>query len=100
MPRSVLKRQNRRRPLEGAARKARESVYTLNQLHSYDWLGWNAAFAAMLLATGLELGNRMLPTPLAWAHLTCAEKQLTEARKRARAGISLTRGLVDMVAVV
>ncbi len=54
----------------------------------------------MLLATGLELGNRMLPTPLAWAHLTCAEKQLTEARKRARAGISLTRGLVDMVAVV
>ena len=29
------------------------TVYTLNQLHSYDWLGWNAAFAAMLIAAGL-----------------------------------------------
>ncbi len=29
----------------------RQAVYTLNQFHSYDWLGWNAAFAAVLLAT-------------------------------------------------
>ena len=42
----------------------RQAVYTLNQLHSYDWLGWNAAFAAMLLATGLGARrNRMLPDP-------------------------------------
>ena len=27
-----------------------QAVYTLNQLHSYDWLAWNAAFAAVLLA--------------------------------------------------
>ena len=44
--------------LEGAMANAahegeRQAVYTLNQLHSYDWLGWNAAFAAVLLATGL-----------------------------------------------
>ena len=37
-----------------------QAVYTLNQLHSYDWLGWNAAFAALLLATGLGARrNRM-----------------------------------------
>ena len=44
--------------LEGAMTNAahegeRQAVYTINQIHSYDWLGWNAAFAAMLLATGL-----------------------------------------------
>ena len=45
----------------------RQSVYTLNQLHSYDWLGWNVAFAAVLLATGLGARrNGMLPTWLAW----------------------------------
>jgi hypothetical protein len=44
-----------------------QAVYTLNQLHSYDWLGWNAAFAAALLATGLgALRNGMLPTWLSW----------------------------------
>ncbi len=44
----------------------RQAVYTLNQLHSYDWLGWNAAFAAVLLATGLGArANRMLPKWLA-----------------------------------
>ena len=58
--------------LEGAMTNAahegeRQAVYTINQIHSYDWLGWNAAFAAMLLATGLgALRNRMLPKPLAW----------------------------------
>jgi hypothetical protein len=46
----------------------RQAVYTLNQAHSYDWLGWNAAFAGLLLATGLGARrNRMLPAPLAWA---------------------------------
>lgn len=45
----------------------RQTVYTLNQLHSYDWLGWNAAFAAMLLATGLGARrNRMVPAPPRW----------------------------------
>ena len=54
--------------LEGAMTNAahegaRETVYTLNQFHSYDWLAWNAAFAAMLLATGLGARrNGMLPT--------------------------------------
>ncbi len=56
----------------------RETVYTLNQLHSYDWLGWNAAFAAMLLATGLGARrNGMLPTPLAWATIVIGASLLT-----------------------
>jgi hypothetical protein len=56
----------------------RETVYTLNQLHSYDWLGWNVAFAAMLLATGLGARrNRMLPTPLAWATIVIGASLLT-----------------------
>ena len=56
--------------LEGAMTNAahegqRQTVYTLNQLHSYDWLAWNAAFAAMLLATGLGARrNGMLPPRL------------------------------------
>jgi hypothetical protein len=69
--------------LEGAMTNAaherqRETVYTLNQLHSYDWLAWNAAFAAMLLATGLGARrNRMLPTPLAWATIVIGASLLT-----------------------
>jgi hypothetical protein len=56
----------------------RQAVYTLNQLHSYDWLGWNAAFAAMLLATGLGARrNRMLPTPLAWTTIAIGASLLT-----------------------
>ncbi|MBA2331344.1 MAG: hypothetical protein H0V94_00950 [Actinobacteria bacterium] len=56
----------------------RQAVYTLNQLHSYDWLGWNAAFAAMLLATGLGARrNRMLPTALAWATIVIGASLLT-----------------------
>jgi hypothetical protein len=56
----------------------RQAVYTLNQLHSYDWLGWNAAFAAMLLATGLGARrNRMLPTPLVWATIVIGASLLT-----------------------
>ena len=44
--------------LEGAATNAaqeghREAVHALSQLHSYDWLTFNAAWAAVLLATGL-----------------------------------------------
>lgn len=57
---------------------ARDTVYTLNQFHSYDWLGWNAAFAAMLLATGLGARrNGMLPTPLAWATIVIGASLLT-----------------------
>ena len=56
----------------------RETVYTLNQLHSYDWLGWNAAFAAMLLATGLGARrNGMLPTPLSWVTIVIGASLLT-----------------------
>jgi hypothetical protein len=56
----------------------RQAVYTLNQLHSYDWLAWNAAFAAMFLATGLGARrNRMLPTPLAWATIVIGAALLT-----------------------
>jgi hypothetical protein len=69
--------------LEGAATNAahegqRQAVYTLSQLHSYDWLAWNAAFAAVLLATGLGARrNRMLPTPLAWATIVIGASLLT-----------------------
>ena len=69
--------------LEGAMTNAahegeRDTVYTLNQLHSYDWLAWNVAFAAMLLATGLGARrNGMLPTPLAWATIVIGASLLT-----------------------
>ncbi len=69
--------------LEGAATNAahegqRQAVYTLSQLHSYDWLAWNAAFAAMLLATGLGARrNGMLPTPLTWASIIIGASLLT-----------------------
>lgn len=69
--------------LEGAMTNAahegeQNTVYTLNQLHSYDWLGWNAAFAGMLLATGLGARrNRMLPTALAWATIAMGASLLT-----------------------
>jgi hypothetical protein len=56
----------------------RQAVYTLNQLHSYDWLGWNAAFAAVLLSTGLGARrNRMLPAPLAWVTIIIGASLLT-----------------------
>ena len=55
-----------------------QAVYTLNQLHSYDWLGWNVAFATVLLATGLGARrNRMLPSPLAWATIAIGACLLT-----------------------
>ena len=61
-----------------AHRGDREAVYTLNQLHSYDWLGWNAAFAALLLATGLGARRiRLLPAPLAWATIIIGASLLT-----------------------
>jgi hypothetical protein len=57
---------------------AQQAVYTLNQFHSYDWLGWNAAFAALLLATGLGARrNRMLPTPLTWVTIVIGASLLT-----------------------
>ena len=69
--------------LEGAATNAahegqRQAVYTLSQLHSYDWLAWNAAFAAMLLATGLGARRTgLLPTPLVWATIVIGASLLT-----------------------
>ena len=69
--------------LEGAMTNAahegqQQAVYTLNQLHSYDWLAWNAAFAAMLLATGLgALRNGMLPAWLGWATIVIGGSLLT-----------------------
>jgi hypothetical protein len=69
--------------LEGAMTNAahegqQQSVYTLNQLHSYDWLAWNAAFAAVLLATGIGARrNAMLPVPLAWATIVIGASLLT-----------------------
>ena len=69
--------------LEGAMANAahegqRQAVYTINQIHSYDWLGWNAAFAALLLATGLGARrNQMLPTWLAWATIVIGASLLT-----------------------
>jgi hypothetical protein len=54
------------------------AVYTLNQLHSYDWLGWNASFAAVLLATGLGARrNGMLPKAVAWATIVIGAALLT-----------------------
>jgi hypothetical protein len=69
--------------LEGAAANAaheghQESVYALSQLHSYDWLAFNACWAAVLLATGLGARrNGMLPTPLVWATIVIGASQLT-----------------------
>jgi hypothetical protein len=55
-----------------------QAVYTLNQLHSYDWVAWNAAFAALLLATGLgALRNGMVAKPLAWATVVIGATLLT-----------------------
>lgn len=69
--------------LEGAATNAahegeRSATYTLSQLHSYDWLVRNAAFAAVLLATGLgALQNGALPAPLAWLTVVIGASLLT-----------------------
>jgi hypothetical protein len=58
----------------------RQAVYTLNQFHSYDWLGWNAAFAGLLLATGLGAGrNGVLPAPVAWVTIVLGASLLTPA---------------------
>ena len=69
--------------LEGAATNAahegeRTATYTLSQLHSYDWLAWNASFAAVTLATGLgALRNGALPRPLSWASVVMGASLLT-----------------------
>ena len=69
--------------LEGAATNAadqgqRVAAYTLSQLHSYDWVAWNASFAAVLLATGLGARrNHALPTWLAWATIVIGASLIT-----------------------
>lgn len=56
----------------------RQAVYTLNQFHSYDWLAWNPAFAAVLLAAGLGVrGRGVLPTPVVWATLGIGASLIT-----------------------
>ena len=56
----------------------RQAVYTLNQFHSYDWLAWNPACAAVLLATGLGVRrNGMLPTAIAWATIVIGASLVT-----------------------
>ena len=65
--------------MTSAAKEGQQgAVYTLNQFHSYDWLGWNAAFAAVLLATGIGARrNGMLPRPVAWATIVIGASLLT-----------------------
>ena len=69
--------------LEGAATNAAhegeaQTAYTLSELHSYDWVAWNAAFAAVLLATGLGARrNRALPKWLAWTTIVIGASLLT-----------------------
>src|SRR3954466_11590134 len=65
--------------MTSAAKEGQQgAVYTLNQFHSYDWLGWNAAFAAALLATGIGARrNGMLPTSVAWATIVIGASLLT-----------------------
>lgn len=69
--------------LEGAATNAahegeEQAAYTLSELHSYDWVAWNAAFAAVLIATGLGARrNQALPTWLAWATIVIGASLLT-----------------------
>jgi hypothetical protein len=56
----------------------RVAAYTLSQLHSYDWVAWNASFAAVLLATGLGARrNRALPTWLAWTTIVIGASLIT-----------------------
>ncbi len=55
-----------------------QAVYALNQFHSYDWLAWNPAFAAVLLATGLGFhGRQVLPTALVWATIVIGASLIT-----------------------
>ena len=69
--------------LEGAATNSahegeRQAAYTLSQLHTYDWLAWNASFAAVLLATGLGARrNGVLPPWLAWASIVIGASLIT-----------------------
>jgi hypothetical protein len=64
--------------MTNAAHGGEQQAVYLNQLHSYDWLAWNAAFAAVLLATGLGARrNRMLPSALAWATIVIGASLLT-----------------------
>jgi hypothetical protein len=58
----------------------RQAVYALNQLHSYDWLGWNAAFAAWVLANRIGASHhRTLSPPVAWATIVVGASLLTPA---------------------
>jgi hypothetical protein len=65
--------------MTSAAKEGQQgAVYTLNQFHAYDWLGWNAGFAAALLATGIGARrNGMLPRSVAWATIVIGASLLT-----------------------
>jgi len=64
--------------VRGVRHDVQQAVYTLNQFHSYDWLVWNPAFAAVLLATGFGLrGRGVLPTPVVWATIVIGASLIT-----------------------
>jgi hypothetical protein len=59
---------------------ARDAVYTLAQLQSYDWVPWVVGFGVMLLATGIGgLRTLTLPRPLSWSAVVLGVLFLTPA---------------------
>ena len=63
-----------------ADRGARDAVYTLAQLQSYDWVPWVVGFGVMLLAAGIGgLRTHALPKPLSWSAVVLGALFLTPA---------------------
>jgi hypothetical protein len=63
-----------------ANRGARNAVYTLAQLQSYDWVPWVVGFGVMLLAAGIGgLRTLALPKPLSWSAVVLGALFLTPA---------------------
>ncbi|MDQ3857934.1 MAG: hypothetical protein M3327_05725, partial [Actinomycetota bacterium] len=63
-----------------ADRGARDAVYVLAQLQSYDWVPWVVGFGVMLLAAGVGgLRTLALPKPLCWSALVLGILFLTPA---------------------
>jgi hypothetical protein len=63
-----------------AHRGARDAVYTLAQLQSYDWVPWVVGFGVMLLAAGIgALRTRALPKLLCWPAVVLGALFLTPA---------------------
>src|SRR5262245_36557125 len=63
-----------------ADRGARDAVYTLVQLQSYDWVPWVVGFGVMLLAVGIGgLRTFALPKLLSWSAVVLGVLFLTPA---------------------